>query len=119
MGGFKAVDFSFPVFGYIVVMSTIPASLAAKPARNPRCDVFRAVYLPALSDIPYGGILYLNRITSTEVSAFDDPAGRCIGAVSVVGLREIDAALQNLLLREKADRLCGAPHSSDNGRPPG
>jgi len=67
----------------------------------------RLAYLPTASQLPYGGLLYLNRITSTHISAFDEAGTACIAAVSAIGLREIDVALQNLLLREKSDVLWG------------
>ncbi len=69
--------------------------------------IFRALYVPGIDDAPYGGILYLNRISSTHVSSFSEDGVQCIGAVSHIGLREVDAALQNLLLREKSDLLTG------------
>jgi hypothetical protein len=84
-------------------LPNLPAFLGELATR----DVFRAVYIPSFYGIPYGAILYLNRMTSTHVSAFDESGVACIGAVSARGLREIDAALQNLLMREKADRLWG------------
>ena len=84
-------------------LPNLPAFLGELATR----DVFRAIYVPSLREIPYGAILYLNRITSTHVSAFEESGVDCIGAVSTTGLREIDASLQNLLMREKADRLWG------------
>jgi len=71
-------------------------------------DVFRAVYVPSIADAHYGAILYLNRITSIHVTVLEEDGVECIGAVSATGLREIDAALSNLLMREKADKLWGA-----------
>jgi hypothetical protein len=84
-------------------MSNLGAFLGELATR----DVFRAVYVPTLADAQYGAILYLNRITTTHVSAFEEEGVECVGAVSATGLREIDAALSNLLMRQKADRLWG------------
>jgi hypothetical protein len=85
-------------------LPNLPAFLGELATR----DVFRAVYLPSNGrELRYGAILYLNRITSTHVSAFEESGVDCFGAVSTTGLREIDASLQNLLMREKADRLWG------------
>ncbi len=84
-------------------LPNLPAFLGELATR----DVFRAVYIPTLTAIPYGAVLYLNRITSTNVHVFDETGVECVGAVSGVGLREIDAALQNLLLREKSEMLSG------------
>jgi hypothetical protein len=84
-------------------LPNLPAFLGELATR----DVYRAIYVPAVGDLSYGAILYLNRIASTDVTAFEESGVECIGAVSTVGLREIDAALSNLLLREKADSLSG------------
>lgn len=85
-------------------LPNLPAFLGELATRG----VFRAVYIPSLpEDLPYGGVLYLNRITSTHLSVFDEAEVRCIGAVARIGLLEIDAALQNLLMREKSERLSG------------
>lgn len=75
-------------------------------ARLGRREVYRLVYIPHFPPaLPYGGLLYLNQLTSTHICAFDDPNARRICTVTSYGLREIDNALQNLLLRPKADAL--------------
>jgi hypothetical protein len=85
-------------------LPNLPAFLGELATR----DVFRAVYIPTIDRMmPYGAILYLNRIASTDISAFEEPGVECIGTVSTTGLREIDSALYNLLMREKADALTG------------
>jgi len=84
-------------------LPNLPAFLGELATR----DVYRAIFVPTVDGYPYGAILYLNRITSTDVGAFGENGVQCIAAVSTVGLREIDAALSNLLLREKADELSG------------
>jgi hypothetical protein len=71
-------------------------------------NIPRLLYIPPLgAPLPYGGVLHLNRITSTHVSAFAETGVARIGAVSATGLREVDSALQNLLFREKSHRLWG------------
>lgn len=72
-----------------------------------RRRVTRTVFIPAVGVLAYGGILYLNRIISTHVSVFGDAEVGTIGAVSATGLREVDAAIGNLLFREKSDYLWG------------
>jgi len=79
-------------------------------------NVPRLAYLPTINACPYGGFLYLNKITFTDVQEFGQPEVVCVGAVSGKGLREIDTALQNLLLREKADRLAGMPWPTETAR---
>jgi hypothetical protein len=91
-------------------LPNLPAFLGMLATRG----VFRALYIPTTDGMPYGAILYLNRIASTDVTAFNEPGVECIGAVSTIGLREIDAALSNLLMREKADRLT-APATNLSG----
>lgn len=83
--------------------SNIHGFLAEIAARQ----VHRLLYLPPIEPLKYGGMLYLNRITSVHVSTFSEPGTQCIGAVAAKGLFEVDSALQNLLLREKAQRLTG------------
>ncbi len=65
--------------------------------------VSRAIFFPPLSDLPSGGILYLNEITSTPVSRLS--AANPICAVSAYGMRVIDYSLENHLRRPKAERL--------------
>lgn len=66
-------------------------------------QVSRVVFLPASNALEMGGFLYLNALASTHVSAF---AGRePFAAVSAFGLQIIDYAIENHLLREKAERL--------------
>jgi len=79
--------------------------------------VYRAIYLPPLANVSqFGAVLYLNLLTTTHVSAFGpESKAQAIGAVSGHGLREIDVALQNLLLREKSDRLWGMYPNSTCG----
>lgn len=84
-------------------MPNVPAFLGELATRG----VVRAVYVPPMDPIPYGGILYLNRITHTHVNAFGEEGTQCVAAVSRTGLLEIDAALQNLLMREKSEVLWG------------
>lgn len=74
-----------------------------------RRNIPRLLYLPPIGALAHGGVLYLNRIVSTDVSVFHRGGASLMGALSATGLRELDAALQNLLLRPKSDRLGGAP----------
>jgi hypothetical protein len=66
--------------------------------------VARCVYMPPLAEwLPDGGLLNLNLIASTTVDLLN--AGQRVAAVSVFGLRAIDAALEQHLRREKAEPL--------------
>ncbi|MBL0422376.1 hypothetical protein JI739_18655 [Ramlibacter sp. AW1] len=68
-----------------------------------RRQVSRVVFLPASPGLEQGGFLYLNALASTHVSVFSHQ--RPFAAVSAFGLQVIDYALQNHLLRQKAERL--------------
>jgi hypothetical protein len=68
-----------------------------------RRQVSRVVFLPASEGLEKGGFLYLNALASTHVSAFAQKTP--FAAVSAIGLQAIDYALQNHLLRQKAERL--------------
>lgn len=70
--------------------------------------VGRLVYVPPAGGLlEFGGLVYLNNIDSTHVSAFEglEP----IAALSAYGLRELDMSLRNSLLREKADTVSFLP----------
>jgi hypothetical protein len=81
----------------------LPGFLAEIATRR----VYRLLYIPPIDPLEFGGVLYLNRITNVHVSAFSEAGTLCLGAVAGIGLREVDAALANLLLREKAQPLTG------------
>jgi len=85
----------------------LPAFLGNLGARN----VSRLVYLPAIEPVlPYGGVLYMNQITHTDVNSFVDGKAVQVCAVTAFGLSHIEYALENHLLRPKAERLAFAPH---------
>lgn len=66
--------------------------------------VNRVVYLPpGPGPLQLGGFVYLNNLTSTHVSVFSER--QPLVAVSAYGLREVDSALTNHLLRPKDDAL--------------
>lgn len=67
-------------------------------------SVGRLVYVPPIGDLlEYGGLVYLNNIDSTHVSAFEGL--KPFAALSAYGLRELDMSLRYSLLREKADAV--------------
>jgi len=66
--------------------------------------VSRVAFMPAISGaLPFGGVLYLNQITNTHVSAFENSTPVC--AVTAFGLRHVEYVLENHLLRPKVDHL--------------
>jgi hypothetical protein len=69
--------------------------------------VDRAAYVPTIADeLPYGGVLYLNAMTHTNVAELQKAEVEPCCAVSAFGLRYIDAALSNAILkRPKAQPL--------------
>lgn len=76
-------------------------------------NVFRLVYLPPGPSIDFGGILDLNRITNTHITAFGQPGAARISALTAYGLQSIEYAIQNHLLRPKEDRLMFGPLRPD------
>ncbi|NVJ90320.1 MAG: hypothetical protein HWE34_01605 [Methylocystaceae bacterium] len=69
-------------------------------------EVSRLVYMPTPNQaLPYGGVMNLNRISSTDISAFNYGDAKCLASVSTYGLREIDFVLQNHLFRPKSADL--------------
>jgi hypothetical protein len=62
--------------------------------------VDRATYIPTIPDaLPHGGVLYLNAMTHTNVVEFERAGVERRCAVSAFGLRYIDAALGNAILK--------------------
>jgi hypothetical protein len=85
----------------------LPAFLGNLGQRN----VSRLAFLPAIPDvIDYGGVLYLNQISHTHRTAFDAEEAQQVCAVTAYGLEHMEYALENHLLRPKADRLALGPH---------
>lgn len=75
-------------------------------ARLGRREVSRLIYIPHyLPHLPYGGLLYLNRITHTHVNMFKNKNAKRICTLTNYGLMELDSALKNHLLRPKDEKL--------------
>jgi len=72
-------------------------------------NISRLTYLPPIPGLfNYGSVMYMNVITNCDVVFFKDSAKfEC--AVSGVGLRDIEYALENHMLRPKAERLTFTP----------
>lgn len=69
-------------------------------------NVSRVIYIPHLPPhLPYGGLLYFNRITHAHVSTFRNQSAQMICTVTNYGLREVDYAIVNHLLRPKVEAL--------------
>lgn len=72
-------------------------------------NVARLVFLPPLPPImEFGGLMYLNQITHTHVTAFKGRESQVAPAVTSFGLEHIEYALENHFLRPKAERLAFA-----------
>lgn len=72
-------------------------------------NISRVVYLPPYSGLEYGGVMYLNHIANTHISSFSQSTVTPVCAVTAFGLSQIEYALENHLLRPKADRLAFSP----------
>jgi hypothetical protein len=71
-------------------------------------DIYRVLYIPHVGEaLPFGGLMYLNQISSTHVSAFELDGAAPVSAVTPYGLTFIDTALENILFRPKAEPLPG------------
>lgn len=69
-------------------------------------NVSRVAYLPwGLATLPYGGVINLNQICSTHVSAFESGSAEVSGATTSYGLQIIDHQLTNHLFRPKTQSL--------------
>lgn len=100
-----------PVIRFEVFVDDFSRKLGDERLRNflvelGRRTISRVAYIPwGLDDLPYGGLLYLNQISSTHVSAFGLTGVKVCGAATAYALIHIDHALTNHLLRPKAERL--------------
>lgn len=74
-------------------------------------NVYRVFYLPPVPKhidqhiLPFGGLIYLNQITNTHVSCFNNQNCRPICALSTYGASLLDWKLQNHLFRPKSESL--------------
>lgn len=70
-------------------------------------QISRVCYLPPVEDsfLPYGGIVYMNQISSTHVSQINKEESESVVSLSHYGLRLIDYKLTNHLLRPKSASL--------------
>lgn len=69
-------------------------------------DVSRVIYIPYYDqNLPYGGLLYLNQISNTNIVSFAKQSTRRVCSVTRYGLQIIDQSICNHLLRPKAEAL--------------
>jgi len=70
-------------------------------------SISRVMYIPSIDKnyLPYGGLLYLNHICSTHISAFTLENAEAIAAVTAPALEKVDRFLHNHFLRPKSDTL--------------
>jgi hypothetical protein len=100
-----------PVIRFEVFVDEYSCKLGDERLRNFLVDlgrrtVSRVAFIPwGLDALPYGGLLYLNQISSTHLSAFRLSGVELCGAATAYALIQIDHALTNHLLRPKAERL--------------
>lgn len=74
--------------------------------------VSRVMYIPCIgADLEFGGLLYLNQLTSTHVSLLQSSSARLVCSLTGYGLDKVDHMLQRHLLRPKANRLAFTPTS--------
>ena len=75
-------------------------------------NVYRVFYLPPIPShinrniLPFGGLIYLNQITSTHINCFRERSAEPICALSTYGAYWIDQKLQNHLFRPKDKDQC-------------
>jgi hypothetical protein len=100
-----------PIIRFEAFVETYSAKLGDERLRGflvdlARHNVSRVSYIPwGPASLPFGGLLYLNQISSTHISAFARDEVTVIGATTAYGLIIIDKALTNHLLRPKVERL--------------
>lgn len=82
------------------------ADLTSFLAHLGKRNVSRVFYLPPLPPtLQYGGLMYLNQITHTHISALSFENAKRIASVTEYGLQKLDHMIENHLLRPKAVRL--------------
>jgi len=69
-------------------------------------NISRVTYFPAIADcLPNGGIIDLNQLSHTHISAFQLGDAEKVDTLTANGLRILDFKITNHLLRPKAERL--------------
>ena len=69
-------------------------------------SVHRLMYLPTVSnDLPLGGVLNLNTLTSVNTDCFQIDGAKTIACLSAYGLQQFDWVFQNHLFRPKSSTL--------------
>jgi hypothetical protein len=77
--------------------------------------IYRLIYIPPCpQELPYGGVMYLNHITNTHVSAFERVGVKRLAALTGYGLGIVEPVIENHLLRPKAERLAYVPDIDQN-----
>lgn len=75
--------------------------------------IYRLIYIPPCPQaLPYGGVMYLNHITNTHVSAFGREGVTRLAALTGYGLGIVEPVIENHLLRPKAERLALVPEDT-------
>ena len=72
--------------------------------------ISRLVYLPPTTGLhTYGSVMYLNHITNAPVALLQAPEADKVCSLTSFGLRDVEYAIENHLLRPKAERLALGP----------
>ncbi len=78
-------------------------------------NIYRLIYIPPLGGrLEFGGVLYLNHITNTPVSIFSNGKTTSIGALTGYSLTIVEYAIENHLMRPKAERLAFVPEDLEH-----
>jgi hypothetical protein len=84
----------------------LPSFLANLGAKN----ISRLVFIPPIPEfLDYGGALYLNQITYTDVNALMNGRAQKVCGLTAHGLTHVEYAIEHHLLRPKADRIAFQP----------
>lgn len=101
-----------PIIPLATALEDLTAARTDAQVRNfidalARNSVDRVCFFPAYDPhLPFGGLAYLNALTHTHVSELERQGVEKLCAVSSFGLRHVDVAINNALLkRPKAQRL--------------
>jgi len=98
------IDFSEFIKNYGVSLpNDVLTSFLCRLAKR---EVSRVIYIPQYNhQLKYGGLLYLNQITNTHISSLSMENANRTCSVTAYGLRIIDHAISQHLLRPKSEDL--------------
>ncbi|MGE0151842.1 MAG: hypothetical protein AB7R90_04440 [Reyranellaceae bacterium] len=93
----------FPIFFDELRKMMTQSQLSSYLAHLASCNIYQLAYIPEIPPhLPYGGVLYFNRLSHAHISVLKNYNATTIGMLSQEGFLSLDMAIENHLRRPKA-----------------